>query len=300
MEKVWLTLLILYVLLCLFYTWLLIWKSGSWQKGFCSFVLGISFPGIGFLFLWFVDALAEKKRFKDNMEFYFGNEFRRDELYYLKEPDREKDLNQVTMREALKINEFEYRRNMIMQLLNEEDTLQYLDVLQEALDNEDSETSHYASTVIMELQRKMQEELMEKELFYEKNRGDVIAARDWEQLLFRVLGTNLYDEFNKKRFFVKYERVSDEILSREHPDEAYFCHRIETLFWQKDYMRAQEICQRYLDEYPGSEDPVYYQILLFIWTKDAEGMRRFMRSLSDRPVVLTQKTLKYIRVFKKE
>ena len=300
MEIVWLILLILYFFLCMVYSWLLSLKSGSWQKGICCLVLGIAFPGIGFLFLWLCDVMVEKRRVKDCMEFYSGNEFNRDELYFLRKPDKEKDLNQVAMMEALKINQFEYRRNMIMQLLNEEDTLQYLDVLQSALDNEDSETSHYASTVIMELQRKMQEELMQRELIYEKNREYPVAAREWEKHLFRVLGTNLYDEFNKRRFFVKYDRVSDQLLSQEHPEEEYFCHRIEILFWQKAYTRAQEVCARYLEEYPSSEDAVYYQISLFMWTKDGDGMQKFLATLSERPVILTQKTLKYIRVFKKE
>ena len=300
MEIIWLTLLILYFLICTIYAWLLAWKSGSWQKGICSFVMGIAFPGIGFLFLWFCDVLMEKRRYKNNVEFFFGDEFRRDELYFLREPDRERELNQVSMKEALKINQFEYRRNMIMQLLNEEDTLQYLDVLQEALDNEDSETSHYASTVIMELQRKMQEELMERELFYEKNREDLSGAGAWEKLLFRVLGSNLYDEYNKRRYYAKYERVSDELLAQEHPQEEYFRHKIEILFWQKDYTQCQEFCNRYLEEYPQSEDAVYYQIQLFIRTKDAENLKNFLGTLSERPVLLTQKTLKYIRIFKEE
>ena len=299
MEKVWLILLILYFFLCIIYSWLLTMKGGSWQKGIFCLVIGIAFPGFGFLFLWLCDVAAEKRRYKDHKEFFSGDEFRRDELFYFREPDSEKELNQVAMTEALKINDFEYRRNMIMQLLNEEDTLQYLDVLQAALDNEDSETSHYASTVIMELQRKMQEDLMKKEFFYEKNREDFQAAKEWEQLLFKVLGSSLYDDYNKKRYFVKYDRVSDFLLSLEHPEEECFRHRIEILFLQESYTRAQEFCWRYLEEYPKSEDAVYYQIKLYIWTKDADGMQAFLESLSGRPVVLTQKTLKYIRVFKK-
>ena len=298
MKVICITLIILYLLLCGFYAYHLAWKTGSRQRGFFSFVMGIGFPGVGFLFLWFCDVMMEKNKEKDFSEFYVNKEYSRDNLRYLQKPDKKKEMNQVSMKEALRINSFEYRRNMIMQLLNEEDTLQYLDVLQDSLDNEDTETSHYASTVIMELQRKMQEELTKREILFEKNPDDISSAREWENILYRVLDSNLYDELNKKRFMVKYDRVSDRLLRQEKPEELCFGHRIDILFMKEDYTTAQEYCTRYLDLYPESEDAVLYQIKLFVWAKDADGLHSFMASLSDRPVVLTQKTLKYIRAFR--
>lgn len=299
MNLVWLTLLILYLLFCGIYAYHLAWKTGSRQRGFFAFVMGVGLPGIGFVFLWFCDVMLEKQKSKDYSEFYVNKEYNRDNLKYLRELDKKKELNQVSMKEALKINGFEYRRNMIMQLLNEEDTLQYLDVLQDALDNEDTETSHYASTVIMELQRKMQEELTMREVLFEKNREDLSCAREWENILYRVLSSNLYDELNKKRFLVKYDRVSDRLLQQEKPEESCFGHRIDILFMRKDYTAAQEYCTKYLNLYPESEDAVLYQIKLFIWANNADGLHRFLASLSERPVVLTQKTLKYVRAFRK-
>ena len=300
MLQIKVTLLVLYVVLCFSYAYLLAWKNGSWQRGVYSLVVGLAFPGIGFLFLWFCDVMIEKGKKKDYAEFYIDQDYRKDELQYLQMPDMEQELNQVPMSEALVMNSYEYRRHMIMQILSEEDTLQYLNVLQDALENEDTETSHYASTVIMELQRKVQEELIEKEVLFEKNAGERSFACDWEGTLYKVLKSSLYDEQNKKRYYTKYGRVSDALLSEEQPEEIYFMHRIEILFDEKNYTKAQPFCQRYLMLYPKSEDAVLCQIQEYILTKDAKGMQDFMDSLSERPVVLTQKTLEYVRVFKRE
>lgn len=300
MKTVQLIILILYILLSGIFAYLLAWKASSWQKGIYTLVVCLAFPGVGFLFLWYCDLMEEKKKEKDFSEFFEGKQFQRDQLQFLQEPNVEKEVNQVPMAEALTINDYEYRRNMIMQLLNEEDTLQYLDVLQDALDNRDTETSHYASTVIMELQRKVQTELMEKEVWYEKNPGQREYARAWEKILYKVLNSNLYDEYNRKRYVTKYIRVSDDLLSENPPEKACLEHRIRVLFAEKNFTGAQAFCTSFLNYYPKSETAVLCQIELFIQTKDAEGMNHFLESLSGRPVVLTQKTLQYIRIFRKE
>lgn len=299
MINVSVVLIALYCMMCAVYAYLIAWDVGSWQKGVFALIVCLVLPGVGFLFLFFCDWIGRKKEIKDYIGFYIDKDYKRDELKYLREVERDRELNKVSMTEALKLTSYKYRRNMIMQLLNEDDTLQYLDVLQDALDNEDTETSHYASTVIMELQRKIQEELIEKEVLYEQDPSDHAYAAQWEEILYKVVNSNLYDESNRKRYFAKYHCVSDNLLSAEMPEEIYLKNRIDISFLEKNYTEGQKFCTEYLRLYPGSEDAVLCQIQLFIRTKDSKGMQDFLESLSDRPVVLTKKTLKYIRVFKR-
>ncbi|MCI6869069.1 MAG: hypothetical protein MR871_14210, partial [Lachnospiraceae bacterium] len=68
MLQIKVTLLVLYVVLCFSYAYLLAWKNGSWQRGVYSLVMGLAFPGIGFLFLWFCDVMIEKGKKKDYAE----------------------------------------------------------------------------------------------------------------------------------------------------------------------------------------------------------------------------------------
>ena len=289
---------ILYVLLSCFFSFHTACRSRSLQKGLLCLVLCLFLPGAGFVFLWFCDWLAEKQKPKDYSWLYVADDFHRDRLSYLQEPDREKELNQVPMEEALTINDFSFRRGMIMQLLNGENTLQYLDVLHSALGNEDTETTHYASAVIMELQRKVQEELIQREVRFERSPDNPDVAREWESLLYQVLKTSLFDAHNRRRYFPKYYRVSDVLLAQK--EEAFYLHRIQVLFLEGNYTRAEEFCRAFLERFPRSEDAVLCQLELFIKTKNAAGMRKFLKALPGTPVRLTQKTLQYIRVFQED
>jgi len=295
-----LVIICLYVLLCLVYAFLLARQKKSWQYGLFAAVLSLALPMVGFVFLWICDAFAERKisKTKSYSELYLDDDFNPDNFKLLQNPNYEKESNYVSMEEALKIGTYDYRRKMIMQLLEEDDTMQYVDILQRALENEDSETTHYASTVIMEMQRKVQEELMEAEVQFEKDVENIEIASRWEALLFKVLCSNLYDDFNKRRYFIKYVKVNDKLLESELPEEKFLIHRIHVMLMEKNYTGAQELCNRYLNCYPRSEDAILYQLETYIQAKDSEGMKKFLETLSSRPVILTQKTLEYIRIFR--
>jgi len=291
---------IMYLFLCLIYGCLLARQKVSWQYGLFGVVLSIVLPGVGFLFIWICDAISEHYKPKAYSELYIDRDFHADNFRILKDVDYEKEANYVSMEEALSVGTFEYRRKMVMQLLEEKDTMQYLDILQKALQNEDTETSHYASSVIMELQRVVQEELMEKEAQYAANPDDLTCAKEWEALLYEVLCSNLYDEFNKKRYFIKYADISDKLLEREKPEENLFKHKIQILLFEKNYTDANVLCERYLVCYPYSEDAVLYRMEVYIQARDTGGMKKFLQNLSSRPVILTQKTLQYVRIFNRK
>ena len=289
----------LYIALCLAFGLYMTRVRHNWQLGLFCTVVSLVLPGVGFLFLWICHAVVEKRGNKKYSELYVDENFRPENLMLVQKLDSSKETNYVAMEDALNVGTYDYRRKMIMELLEKEDTLQYLDILQTALLNEDTETSHYASTVIMELQRKMQEELIEKEIQFEKDPLNQQVAAEWEQLLYKVLCSNLYDEFNKRRYFIKYAKVSNQLLEASLPAEQYFRNRIHILLMEKNYTDGQNLCSRYLLCYPKSEDAILCQLECFIQAKDSAGMEKFLQTLSSRPVLLTQKTLKYIRIFRK-
>lgn len=289
----------LYIALCLAFGLYMTRVRHNWQLGLFYAVVSLVLPGVGFLFLWICHAVVENRGNREYSELYVDENFSPENLKLVQKLDSSKEINYVAMEEAMNVGSYEYRRKMIMELLGKEDTLQYLDILQTALLNEDTETSHYASTVIMELQRKMQEELSEKEIQFEKDPSNQQVAAEWEQLLYKVLCSNLYDEFNKKRYFVKYAKVSNQLLEACLPEEIFLKNRIYILLAEKNYTEGQILCERYLTCYPKSEDAILCQIECFIQAKDSCGMKKFLETLSSRPVLLTQRTLKYVRIFRK-
>lgn len=299
MKIVYIVLVVLYLILASVYACHIAVKEESISRGAYTFVICIGIPVAGFLFLWLAQMWEEKFKEKDYREFERGEEYQEDNLKLLQPVDVEKEINYVPMAEALSITSYEYRRKMIMDLLNEEDTLEYLQVLRDALSNEDMETSHYASTVIMELQRKVQEELIEKEVEFEQHPMEEESAVQWEELLFRIIDSDLYDEQNLRRYYVKYRKVSDQLFEMGDPKEEVYRNRVHILLKEKNYTEGNKYSRQYLEAYPESEDAVLCMLELLIQEKNAEELNQFIAELSGRPVMLTQKTLKYIRMFRK-
>ena len=148
-------LIILYILMCLIYALEKRWNQAGAQEICFVLVICLFIPVLGFVFLKIADYVSKHNVSRDYSGIYRGERFHQDELSMLKPLDYEAEVNQVPMKDALKLNEYEYRRKVIMNTLKEENTEEYIQVLKEALENEDPETSHYASTVIMQLRQKI-------------------------------------------------------------------------------------------------------------------------------------------------
>ena len=86
----------------------------------------------------------------------------------------------VPISDILNLNDYDLRRKMVMTTLNA-DTLQYIRILKRALENADSETAHYAASIIMEVQKKMIQELSQAEANYYRNPKDTLSVSNFEK-----------------------------------------------------------------------------------------------------------------------
>lgn len=297
LHTVALILLGLYLLLSVLYAYDRFWNHARLQEAFFALVLCLLLPVVGFVIIWMIDYYARKGEERDYSEIYEGGSFFRDELKMLRPLDRGQELNRVPMGEALTINDYELRRKMVMDTLNDENTLEYLDALKDALENEDSETSHYASSIIMLLQTRIQNALSKRMEEYERNPQDERVADAYEQELYQLLVSGLLEKENLRRYFLSYAKLSDRLLKSERPEERYFFHRVNVCFEEKNFTPVPALLKRYLALYPQSEDAVLLKIQLCMHTKDRRSLEEFIDSLPGRPVVLTQKTLEHIRFF---
>lgn len=290
----------LYLAFCLGYAWLLARQAGSLQKGALGLVLGLALPGAGPLLLWFCDWRSRSGQTPDYRAFYRGSDFSPDDLRCLQSPDISAESDRIPLGQALQVSDRSCRRRMVMQLLDVEDPLAYLPVLRQALDNEDGETSHYASVAIMELRRKVQQQLDDAQARWRRDPRDREACARWEELLYQVLQTDLYDEEGRRRLRGRYRALSDRMLRDSHPDPACLHHRIRLEQQRGHTARAQQLCSWYRALYPDSEQAIRDQMTLCVAAKNDEGLQALLSSLRRRPVLLTAQTLAWVRAFGKE
>lgn len=290
----------LYLFFCLFYAWAQALRAGSLQQGLFCLVLSLALPVVGPLLFWFCVSRGRQPRREDYKEFYRGTVFRPDDLRRLQRPDVTDETDRIPMEEALAVSDKSYRRRMVMQLLNVEDPLAYLPVLRRALANEDGETSHYASVAIMELRRKVQQQLDDARDAWRRAPRDPRICENREELLYRVLQTDLFDSDVRRRLLKEYCALSDRMLRAEHPTGHCLHHRVRMELTEGRTETAQQICTRYLTLYPDSEQAVRDQLALCVHTKSGSALQDFLGDLRRRPVLLTSRTLALVRAFRKE
>ena len=226
-------------------------------------IIGICIPFLGILLVWICDYTMNHL----SKEKYIQSEIENYNFEYVQNVDLNNELNVVPMNETLSVNDYNLRRKSIMNMLQNDDLEEYLDVLHSALDNEDSETSHYATAVIIEMQNKIIDTLMMKKELYEKNITDESSIYEWNEALLKVINSGLFSEANILKYQFMYQELSNHILENQKVNENYFYERIQYDFKQKDYSHVYSLLLRYKEQYPASEDMILCFIQYYVETK---------------------------------
>lgn len=295
MELIVEILLALHLLLTLFYIWDWYRDFGRLQEAAVRLVLCLLLPYLGFLFCKLVDYFQKKHPDSQMDELYLGTGEMLDELELLRPVDVEAELEKVPAVDTLRSGGYDFRRKMVMDTLKEENAAEYLSVLQEALTNEDVETSHYASAVIMDLQKRIQGDLSRRQKALEENPGDEEGQEALERELFRVIESGAFDENSLSRYYFQYGQVSDALLAREEPQAGWLHNRVAVDLRTGDLRHAQETAVRFTGAFPENEDAVVDMLHVCLRLQDRELLDAFLEKLKDMPVILTSKSLQYIR-----
>ncbi len=96
----------------------------------------------------------------------------------------------VPIEEALLINSPNERRSIIMDVLND-DPKEYIEFLQKAGNNEDTEVVHYAVTAMVEISKENDYMLQRYEHEYEQNPDDMRVLNGYADFLWNCLSQNL-------------------------------------------------------------------------------------------------------------
>ena len=217
---------------------------------------------------------------------YLGHGEMLDELELLRPMDKSAEVDKVPGVDTLRAGEYGRRRRMVMDTLREQDTAEYLSVLKEALLNEDQETSHYASAVIMDLQKRIQASVLERQRAY---------RQEPEEELYRILESGAFDENSLGRYYTQYREISDVLLAREDGNPQWYHRRVGVDLRTGEDLHARETAEAFLEKFPENEDAVVDCIQVYLQMRDRKALDRLLDRLGDLPVVLTQKSLTYIR-----
>jgi hypothetical protein len=166
--------------------------------------------------------------------------------------------------------------------------------LEKAIANPDSETSHYAASAVMDIQRKLLNSLQEFSVKYESDKTNPEIIVPYLDVLKSYLSSGLLDEKSRFRYRSLYSEVLESSLAIM-PKKEYFVAKIECDLELKDYLKAEQFCKAFLERFPDIEEP-YLMLLSYYYQKtDGAGFKETMAALKSSKVKFSSKALEIVR-----
>lgn len=213
--------------------------------------------------------------------------------------DEERERNIVPLEEALAVSDKKSVRMLMLNVIRG-NVKESLETIMTALDSEDSETSHYAASVLRdELNefrgniQKMYSEIKEEE---DNETGCEEMLIDYMDMIF---GQKIFDQMEQRRFIMMMDEAGESLYSKNaarFTSERYesICLKLLEL---KEFEKVQKWCTRLEEQYPDELPAYTCRLKLYFTMNDREQFFGVLDELKQSRIVIDQETLELIRVF---
>ena len=299
-QRMRLFILILIVNLCIVLIYL-IWnhirrkeKPGSvWIKA----VMMLLCPGIGPAFILLAFFLYKIFSFGgvDLSDVVFSKE--RTEKFV--HPDEDMEKNMVSLEEALEVTDKKSLRTLMLNVIRG-DYRKSLASITLALNSEDSETSHYAASILQDVLNDFRSGVQEKYLqCQEKNEQqeeNCIRLAEYmnsilEQKVLTDLEQHSMTEKMKEILETAWQLDKGKISSTTYEE---ICLRLLDI---KDYADCDTWCERAMEQYPRVLSSYTCKLKLYFSCGEKEKFFRVMKDLRELDITIDNETLELIRTF---
>ena len=147
----------------------------------------------------------------------------------------------------------------------------------------------------MDLQNRIQDRLNRCTRSYQEDPSDPQRQALLEQELYHVMESGVFDRHTMARYQAQYSQLSDRLLAGGEIRSEWYHHRVRGDRQAGPPLRARARAFRFMEACPDNEDAGVDVIQACIQLSDRESLDRFLARLKDMPVMLTDKSLPYIR-----
>lgn len=263
-----------------------------------AFVMFIT-PIIGPVFFITAQVIYAKflKEGADLADVIFGKE----KVRAPRKAEEEIERNRVPLEEALAVSDKDSLRGLMLDVVRG-DVQKSLSSIRSALDSRDSETSHYAATVLREALGEFRQRTEE---LYRLFKEDYIQPEEYACMLIEYMGEilkqDVFPEMELREYVDRMEEACTFLYRDEELRGRLTCEYIEEmalcLLQVKAYDRMGCWCERGMELYPRELSTYTLQLKLYFATEDRENFFRVLQTLREADVVIDKPTLELIRIF---
>lgn len=192
----------------------------------------------------------------------------------------------VPLEEALLINDPSLRRELMMEIMysNPDD---YVEQLQEARMNDDTEVVHYAVTALAELQKDYDLRFQELQRRMDENPDDGDVLEEYLELLDQYLGSGLLEGNARELQLRNYSNLLGDKLKRDGDNLRLYEKKIQADLMSGEYNQAYEDIGRVLEIWPKSEKGYLFLIQYYASVKNRQGITETIELLGRREIHLS-------------
>lgn len=213
--------------------------------------------------------------------------------------DEEQGLNVVPLEEALAVSDTDSLRLLVMNIVRG-DVQDSLASIALALNSEDSETSHYAASVLQDALNNFRMNV--QKIYNEIKRGgddQAYYAAHLIEYMNDFLVQKIFTDMEQATFVKMMDEVGDILYEREkgrmtsHMFEAV-CMRLLEI---KEFQDCDKWCGRGMEEFPNTLSSYTCFLKLYFTSGQRDNFFEKLEELKKSSIVLDNETLELIRVF---
>lgn len=200
-------------------------------------------------------------------------------------PKEESDRNIVPLEEALLIDEAGQRRDLIMNVLND-DPKNYIDMLKQARMNEDVEVVHYAITGMVELAKEYENKLQKIEYRYAKEPENQHIISEYCDFLEEYLSQGLLEGQMEMVQRNQYIKLLQQKLKYKEDLHTYVC-LIENQMKMKQYEQVHKCLERMDEKWHRNEEYWMLRIRYCVEQKLGVELKETLKQIQQENIYLS-------------
>ena len=214
-------------------------------------------------------------------------------------PDEETEKNMVSLEEALEVTDKKSLRSFILNVIRG-DYRNSLSSIALALNSEDTETAHYAASILQDVLSDFRAGVQEKYRILDEDEEHLTEnCVDLLEYMNSVVEQRVLTDLEQRSMVERMDEVLERawVSDRQKISSSVYEKVCQRLLEMEDYENCRKWCARSNEQYPDTLSSYTCQLKLFFSCGDREDFFRVMQELKESDITIDNETLEFIRIF---
>lgn len=215
---------------------------------------------------------------------------------FLETVDKENEMEVIPLEEVLTVSVAKDRRRAMLNMLKM-DISEKLSLVRKAVENDDSETSHYAAAALTDVFNQFNLQLNDIQVKYDSDRTDQKTNIEFLDIVLRILNSGGLLGVEETKYYYMYINLVHN-LEKYHPEaitETYYAMMVSALERVGKIQDAEEWAEKSLERQPEAEQSYLNVMYIKYILGKEEDFKEVLKKLTGSSIALSQKGLDIVR-----